>query len=156
MPSIVISDTSCLILFNKIGHLNLLQEVYDNIITTPEVAEEFSENLPEWIRIEKVKDKKYQEFIETQVDLGEASAIALAKEMDNPLLLLDDLKARKLAGKLNLKYTGTLGVINKAKQLGVIDAIRPLIEKLLLTDFWISENVVNELLKLNNEIARPQ
>jgi predicted nucleic acid-binding protein len=156
MPSIVISDTSCLILFHKIGHLNLLQEVYDNIITTPEVADEFSENLPEWIRIEKVKDKKYQEFLETQVDLGEASAIALAKEMDNPLLLLDDLKARKLAGKLNLKYTGTLGVINKAKQLGVIDAIRPLIEKLLLTDFRISENVVNELLKLNNEIARPQ
>jgi len=84
--------------------------------------------------------------------LGEASAIALAMEQDNPLLLLDDLKARKLAVKLNLKFTGVLGVIHKAKQLGLINAIRPLIEKLLQTDFRISENVINELFRLNNEI----
>ena len=153
MLKIVISDTSCLILFQKIGEIDLLRKVYDNILTTPEVAEEFSEQLPEWIKIESVKDKKYQEFLETQVDLGEASAIALAKEMDNPLLLLDDLKARKLAKKLNLKFTGTLGVINKAKQIGVIDKVKPFIDKLLSTDFRISENIINELLRMNNEIA---
>ncbi len=152
MPSIVISDTSCLILFHKIGQLDLLHKIYENIITTPEVAEEYSEKLPVWIKIEKVKDKKYQEFLETQVDLGEASTIALAMEKDNLLLLLDDLKARKLAFKLNLKFTGVLGVIHKAKQIGLIDAIRPLIEKLLQTDFRISENVLNELFKLNDEI----
>jgi len=151
MHNIVISDTSCLIIFNKIGQLEILQKVYDNVITTPEVAEEFSEILPDWIIIKEVKDKKYQEFLETQVDSGEASAIALAKEIDNPLLLLDDLKARKLAGKLNLRFTGTLGVITKAKQIGVIRTIRPIIDSLLLTDFRISENVINELLKLNNE-----
>ncbi len=152
MPNIVITDTSCLILFQKIGQLDLLQKIYESIITTPEVAEEYSEKLPAWIKIESVKDKKYQEFLETQVDLGEASAIALAMEQDNPLLLLDDLKARKLAVKLNLKFTGVLGVIHKAKQLGLINAIRPLIEKLLQTDFRISENVINELFRLNNEI----
>jgi len=87
------------------------------------------------------------------VDWGEASAIALAKEKDSPLLLLDDLKARKLASKLNLRYTGTLGVINKAKQLGVIENVKPILNKLLATDFWISENIINELLRKNNEIA---
>jgi predicted nucleic acid-binding protein len=151
MHNIVISDTSCLIIFNKIGQLEILQKVYDNVITTPEVAEEFLEILPDWIIIKEVKDKKYQEFLETQIDYGEASAIALAKEIDNPLLLLDDLKARKLAGKLNLRFTGTLGVITKAKQIGVIGTVRPIIVRLLLTDFRISENVINELLKLNNE-----
>ena len=65
MRSIVISDTSCLILFHKIGHLELLHKVYDNIITTPEVVNEFSELIPEWIKIEKVKDIKYQEFLKT-------------------------------------------------------------------------------------------
>ena len=153
MHKIVISDTSSLILFHKIGEFDLLRKVYDIIVTTPEVAEEFSEQLPEWIKIERVKDKKYQEFLETQVDLGEASAIALAKEMDNPLLLLDDLKARKLATKLNLKFTGTLGVINKAKQIGVINEVKPLIDKLLSTNFRISENIINELLRMNNEIT---
>ena len=97
MPRIVISDTSCLILFHKIGELELLRKVYDFVSTTPEVAQEFSEELPDWIIIETVKDKKYQEFFETQVDWGEASAIALAKEKDCPLLLLDDLKARKIS-----------------------------------------------------------
>jgi Predicted nucleic acid-binding protein, contains PIN domain len=65
--------------------------------------------------------------------------------------LLDDLKARKLAAKLNLKFTGTLGVIHKAKQLGLIAKIKPIIEKLLNTNFRISTEVVNELLRINNE-----
>ena len=151
MHNIVISDTSCLIIFSKIRQLEILNKVYDNVITTPEIAEEFSEKLPDWIIIKEVQDKKYQEFLETQVDCGEASAIALAKEIDNSLLLLDDLKARKLAGKLNLRFTGTLGVITKAKQIGVISAVRPIIDSLLLTDFRISENVIDELLKFNDE-----
>lgn len=152
MPnSIVISDTSSLILFDKIGELDLLNKVYDSIITTPEIAGEFGESLPDWIRIVEVKDKKYQEFLETQVDLGEASAIALAQEIADSILLLDDLKARKLAGKLNFRFTGTLGVFHKAKQLGLIDKIKPLLDKLLLTNFRISENIITELLKLNNE-----
>ena len=97
MPKIVISDASTLILFDKIDELDLLQKVYGTLITTPEVAEEFGENLPNWIRIQTVADKKYQEFLKTQVDAGEASAMALATEFDDVLLLLDDLKARKLA-----------------------------------------------------------
>jgi len=152
MHNIVISDTSCIIIFHKIGELDLLQKVYDSVSTTPEVAQEFSDILPDWIKIVSVKDKKYQKFLETQVDLGEASAIALAKEMDSPLLLLDDLKARKLAAKLNLRFTGTLGVINKAKQIGVLSKVRPIIEKLLATDFRISENIIDEMLRINNEV----
>jgi predicted nucleic acid-binding protein len=151
--NIVIADTSSLMLFHKIGEFELLWKLYNKVIITPEVQAEFQEQLPNWIKIESVLDKKYQEFIETQVDWGEASTIALAKEIENTLLLLDDLKARKLAGKLNLKFTGTLGVINKARQLGIVHKIKPLIDKLLLTDFRISENIVNELLRLNNELG---
>lgn len=149
----IISDTSCLILFHKIGELDLLRKVYDSVTTTPEVAQEFQEKLPEWILIENVKDKKYQEFLETQIDWGEASAIALAKEKEYPLLLLDDLKARKLATKLNLRVTGTLGVIHKAKQIGVLEKVKPLIEKLQATNFRISENIVDELLRKNDETS---
>ena len=151
MPKIVISDTSTLIIFHKIGELTILKNVYGDLVTTPEVAEEFGETIPYWIEIKSASDKKYQIFLETQVDLGEASAIALATDYDDVLLLLDDLKARKLARKLNFKITGTLGIIHKAKQLGVIHKVKPLIDKLLLTDFRIAENIVNELLKLNEE-----
>ena len=153
MLSIVISDTSSLILFDKIGEFELLNKVYDLVVTTPQIAVEFRELLPDWIHIVDVKDKKYQEFLETQIDWEEASAIALAKEIDNSILLLDDLKARKLAGKLNLKFTGTLGVFHKAKELGIVDKIKPLIDKLLMTNFRISENIILELLKMNNELG---
>ncbi len=151
MPKIVISDTSTLILFQKIGEFNLLQKVYSELITTPEIAEEFGEKLPDWIKVQTVSDKKYQDFLETQVDRGEASAIAIATEYDDVLLLLDDLKARKLATRLKFKITGTLGVIHKAKQMSVIDKVKPLIDKLLLTDFRVADNVIEEILKLNNE-----
>ena len=72
MPEIVISDKSCLIIFHKIGELELLRKVYNSVSTTPEVAEEFSEVLPDWIIIKHVKDKKYKEFLETQVNAGES------------------------------------------------------------------------------------
>lgn len=151
MPKIVISDTSTLILFHKIEEFNLLQKVYAELITTPEIAKEFGEKLPDWIKIQTVSDKKYQDFLETQVDSGEASAIALATEYDDVLLLLDDLKARKLATQLKFKITGSLGVIHKAKQMSIIGKVKPLIDKLLQTDFRIAENVIEEILQLNSE-----
>ncbi|MBZ9728341.1 DUF3368 domain-containing protein [Salegentibacter sp. JZCK2] len=151
MPRTVISDTSILILFSRINHLELLKKVYSEVITTPEIAEEFGEELPNWIKVQPVSNKEFQEILELQLDLGEASAIALAKELKNTLLLLDDLKARKLANRLNLKITGTLGIIHKAKQLGFIDKVKPVIQKILDTDFRISQNIIEELLTLNNE-----
>ncbi|MFA5418578.1 MAG: DUF3368 domain-containing protein [Bacteroidales bacterium] len=61
------------------------------------------------------------------------------------------MKARKLAAKLNLRFTGTLGVISRAKQIGVIEKLKPIIQKLLATDFRISDNILAELLRKNNE-----
>lgn len=152
MPKIIISDTSTLILFKKIEQIDLLEKVYDNLVTTPEVAAEFGDNMPEWVKIQEVGDHKYQLFLETQIDKGEASAIALAMESDNTLLLLDDLKARKLAAMLKLKFTDTLGIINKAKQLGHIDKVKPLIDKILETNFRISQRIINEILIINGEL----
>ena len=89
--------------------------------------------------------------MELQVDKGEASAIALAIEYSDVLLLLDDLKARKLATKLNLKYTGTLGIITKAKNKGLIEKVKPVLDKIQKTDFRISEKILKEILLLNDE-----
>jgi predicted nucleic acid-binding protein len=58
---------------------------------------------------------------------------------------LDDLNARTLAKRLNIRLTGALGIIHKAKQLGLIDKVKPLIDKLLLTNFRISEKIIEEI-----------
>jgi predicted nucleic acid-binding protein len=114
----IIADTSCFILLDKINYLPILKEVFIKVTTIVEVSLEFGKKLPDWIVIEKVKDNHQQLLFELEIDKGEASAIALAIEKENCLLILDDYKARKLASKLELQYTGSLGVLLKAKQSG--------------------------------------
>ena len=72
MLKIVISDTSTLILFQKIDELMILYKVYGELVTTQEIANEYGDNLPDWIKIKPTSDKKYLNFLATQVDLGEA------------------------------------------------------------------------------------
>ena len=148
---LVIADTSCFILLDKIDAMHILQLVFGSIITTKEIATEFRQQLPEWVTVTVVKNIEYQALLRLEVDNGEASAIALAIETGNALLILDDYKARKLAAKLDLVFTGTLGVLLKAKQLGVITQIKPLIEQIQLTNFRFSEKNFREILMLAGE-----
>jgi predicted nucleic acid-binding protein len=151
MPKTIISDTSCLIILDKINELEILQKVYGEIMTTPEIVEEFGEILPLWIKIKSVKNKSSQKILELQIDKGEASAIALAIETTNSLLILDDFKARKIANSLGIFVTGTLGVIIKAKLNGVIPSIKPLLAKIKNTNFRISEELEKQALIEANE-----
>ena len=151
MPKIIISDTSCLIILNKIGELELLQKVYGQIITTPEIVTEYGESLPGWIKIMAVTDKFRQQILEMQIDKGESSAIALALEMPNSTIILDDYKARKIAEQLGITYTGTIGVIIKAKLNGIIPSIIPVLKKIKLTDFRLSPDIEKQALKEANE-----
>lgn len=153
MPDIiVIADTSCLIALTKIQALGFLEKLYREIYVTQEIAIEFSEKLPVWIKVESVRNKKYQQLLDLFLDKGEASAIALALEFDNVLLILDDLKGRKEAEKLGLKITGTLGVLMKAKHSGLIQELRPYIEELKTAGFRISPIVEKEILRRSDEV----
>jgi predicted nucleic acid-binding protein len=70
-----------------------------------------------------------------QIDKCEASAIALALENAGCTIILDDYKAMKIAEKLGINITGTIGVIVKAKLKGIIPSIKPILEKIRPTDF---------------------
>jgi predicted nucleic acid-binding protein len=147
LNKVVIADTSCLIILTKIGEFDILQKVYGQLITTPEVANEFGEELPEWISIETSIDKQKQRLLEFQIDKGEASAIALALERPDSTVILDDYKARKLAEQLEITYTGTIGVVIKAKKLGIIQSIRPILDKIRPTNFRLSPELELQALK---------
>jgi predicted nucleic acid-binding protein len=138
MSKTIISDTSCFIVLSKIGQLEILQQLFGNVVTTPEIADEFGEALPNWVEIVTVKDKHKQQLFEIQIDKGESSAMALYLETENPLIIIDDYKARKLAKTLNIRYTGTIGIIILAKQKGIISGIKPILEKIKETNFRIS------------------
>ena len=141
MPKTIISDTSCFILLSKIGELDLLQKLYGEIFTTSVIAEEFGEELPNWVKIQDSTDKFRIQILEIQIDKGESSAIALALEIPESTLILDDIKARKIAQSLGLNFTGTIGIIIKAKLQNIIPSIEPIIEKIKQTNFRISPEV---------------
>ena len=141
MPKTIISDTSCFIILTNIGELDLLRKVYGQIVTTPEIAAEFGEPLPDWVEIVTVADRYRQQLLEMQIDKGESSAIALALETPNSTIILDDYKARKIAEQLGLVYTGTIGVIIKAKLKGIIPSVKPILEKIKQTDFRLSAEI---------------
>lgn len=147
MQATIISDTSCLILLDKIGELKLLQQLFGEVVTTQIVADEFGKHLPNWIRVQNPNDITSQLVLEAAVDKGEASAIALALEMADCLLIIDELRGRKLARRLGLTITGTLGVLVQAKQNGYISMLKPLLDKVQQADFRLSEHLVQETLK---------
>jgi len=147
MHNIIIADTSCFVILTKINQLHLLKDLYGTIYTTSNIAAEFNEPLPDWVIVSTVADQQRKVHFEQQVDEGEASAIALALELSNPTIILDDLKARKFAESLGLSITGTLGIIAKAKIEGIIPSIIPLIEKIKSTNFRLSSTVIKIALK---------
>jgi predicted nucleic acid-binding protein len=151
MHKTIISDTSCLIILSKIGELDLLNKVYGQIITTPDIVKEYGDTLPKWIVIQDVSDQYRQQILELQIDKGESSAIALALEIPNCTLILDDYKARKIAQQLGISFTGTIGVIIKAKLNGIIPSIKPYFEKIKETNFRISAEIEIEALKVAKE-----
>ncbi len=151
MPDLIISDTSCLIVLSNINHLDLLRKVYREIIITPEIVEEYGENLPYWIKMLNVKHVSTQRLLELQLDKGESSAIALAIENPASTIILDDNKARKIARQLGLKVTGTIGVIVKAKLIGIIPSIKPILKEIKKTDFRLSSALEHEALKQAGE-----
>jgi predicted nucleic acid-binding protein len=125
--------------------------VYGNVITTQEVSAEYGEYLPEWIEVRTVSDTNLQRVLEIQIDKGEASAIALAMETPGSTVIVDDHKARKVAERLGLNITGTIGVIIKAKLSGIIPSIKPFLSKIKSTDFRLSEEIEILALKLAGE-----
>jgi len=151
MPNIVISDTSCLIVLEKINELTLLQKIYKEVLTTPEIANEFKKPLPGWIKITSPQSKSVQNELESRLDIGEASAIALGLETPDCTIVLDDLKARKIAESLKLNFTGILGIIVKAKQSNLISAVKPILQKLHQAGLRFSEEVEQDILKQAKE-----
>lgn len=151
MPEVVISDTSCLILLKKIDELELLKVSYKNVFVTDVIAAEFGESLPDWILVKRPEDQNIQITLRQLVDSGEASAFALALEMPQSVLIIDDRTARKVAKSLNLKTTGTLGVLVQAKRRGLIASVKPILAKIAVTDFRITQNLVDKVLELAGE-----
>jgi predicted nucleic acid-binding protein len=85
---------------------------------------------------------------------GERSAIAIALEHPGAWLLVDELRARKIAGRLGLDVRGTLAVLVEAKRRGLVPAIGPLIERLSANGMWLGPALIAAALRTAGELPR--
>lgn len=146
----IVSNSACLIALERIEQLNLLPQVYPSIWIPQAVKQEIG-FLTDWLQVQTVQNQALVSTLRTQVGAGESEAIALALEIKNVPVLLDDKKARRIAEQLNLQVTGTVGLLLKAKKKGVIPAIRPILDALEAVDFRISSNLRTRALELAEE-----
>jgi predicted nucleic acid-binding protein len=80
------------------------------------------------------------------LDSGESAVMAVALQQPDSQAILDDLAARRCARALNVPLQGTLGLILVAKQLGMISAVRPILDTLRQTGMYVSNRLAQQVL----------
>lgn len=161
MLRVIVNSTPLIALCN-IGRLDLLQKVYGRIVIPQAVFDEVTEKddsachqikqRPDWIEIEQISDNSQKQMYRAKLHDGEVEVMILAQEPPTAdLLIIDDNAAKKTAKFLGLHVTGTLGVLLRAKRMGLVEKIAPLIEDLCKNGFYVDETVKAMALKQASE-----
>jgi predicted nucleic acid-binding protein len=151
-----VCNTSPLIYLSRAGYLPLLKVAGPQVVVPDAVMEELRAKGTDdavvkaveaegWLRLEPAPNIPRQ--IEAW-DLGRGEAAVLAWTLQHPgsEAILDDLIARRCAASLRLPCVGTLGIVVRAKRLGLIQAARPVVEELIRQRMYLARKVLDEVL----------
>lgn len=148
-----VSNTGPLIVLHETSLLGLLKELYTEIIIPKAVQLGLLKGPngqkivnTNWIKVVEVQKSDILKMLTNLLDEGEAETITLANEKEMPILL-DEKKGRKMARSLNLKIQGTLGILLKAKQKGLINSVKECIFKFITSGYYLDQELINEILK---------
>ena len=156
MPRLVISDTSPLRYLILIGQADLLPTLYAEVLIPEAVATELSQpaspepvrrwmvHRPGWLQVVPLTAQSPQVAM-AELDRGEHDAILLALHLKADLVLMDDREGVEEARRLGLVVTGTLGVLDRAAERGLID-LASVIASLRQTNFRVDPALLDRLL----------
>jgi len=155
--SIAVINTSPWISLSLCGRIDLLKDIYDEVLMPPAVKKEITAGgknrigvqelkAATWLHIGEIKDP-VKVLLLHELDRGEAEVIILAQEQTADEVIIDEKVARMQAIVLGLKVVGTLGLLLRAKKRGLIYEIRPLIDKILEGGIHIHEDIVHSILR---------
>lgn len=162
MPDrVVISNTSPIIYLHRVGLLDLFSKLYGKILIPSGVHEEILEGtrrgaeLPDigslpWVEVRALVSKALLPAI-ADLGKGEAEVIGLGKECGSALLIIDDHLGREIAKFCGLDFTGTLGVLLKARQQSHISALAPVLSALQQAGFWLDQDLIRMVLQKAGE-----
>jgi uncharacterized protein len=138
---IVVSNTSPIFYLSTIGQLDLLRQLYGEIIIPTAVFNEIT-NVGNtdasaaivltisWIQTRPVSDQAFINALSVELDPGEAEAIALAVELEADRPLIDEPLGRAAAMRSALQVTDVLGILVAAKRRNLIQEVKPLLDAL--------------------------
>jgi uncharacterized protein len=158
----IICDTSPIQYLHQIGQLSLLPALAGNVIVPPyvvrelEVGMDLGINLPDirvlnWITVRSPLSVAALPLVK-DLGPGETQVLALALELPNAVVILDDNLARQVARSLDISLMGTLGVLLDAKRARMIPAITPMLDQLQALSFRLGSNTRYLVLKMAGEI----
>ena len=161
MPEIVIVNTSQIFYLHRLDCLDVLRKLYGKIIIPHAVVNELEagkrvgEDVPgikdyEWITVKEVNVPAFISII-TDLGQGEAEVLALACEERDALVIVDDALARRIAKLRGLRITGTAGIFLKAKAENHISEIKPFLNKMKDIGFYLTGNLIADILKIAGE-----
>ena len=153
------SDTGPLIRLSWIDRLDLLDELFDELLIPvgvwrelvppgaplPGVEAIVAARARGWFTVRAVRDDAEVTALRGGLDQGEAEAIILMRETSADLLLVDDRRARDEAARRGLPHTGTVGLLRLARDRGLIDAAYPILLELRQRNFWISAALLERI-----------
>lgn len=150
----IVSDSGPLIALSGIGRLELLASLHGRVFVPPAVLREVTESGAgrrgarevagaRWIEVRELVAPPDALLIQ-ELGSGEAEAISLALRL-GASVLLDERRGRRIAETVyRLRVRGTVGVLVAAKQRGILPALRPLLEELRRTGYFLSTAIVEQ------------
>ncbi len=151
--ALYVANSSPLIVFERVGRFDVLRGLMNHLHIPTAVRREVFGNkaLPEWIEEQALSQPLASRILAARLGAGEGEAIALALEIKPMWLVIDDLAARRLAQSLGIPIIGSLGLLLRAKESGLIHAVRPLMEAMQSDEFHVSENLFAGILAAAGE-----
>lgn len=154
----IVIDSGPLITLARMDVLSVLDELPYEFFVPNEVYAELASgppdllslSFPSAVKVLEIGSPRNERLFEN-LDSGEAAVIQLALEQGITTVCLDERKGRLLAAREGLTLLGSLGLLGRAKTLGSIGQIRPLIRKAQLAGVFYDATLVNDFLKNFNE-----
>ena len=158
---LVISNTSPLLYLHQTGHLDLLRQIYGRVSLPSAVEYELRAGAAlgvavptpaehDWLTVLPVANPGLMPMV-TDLGPGETEAIALALENPGSLVILDDQLGRTIARAGGLRVTGTLGVILKAKQTGLLASVAAVVGEPRAAGLWIGDELARNVIAAAGE-----
>jgi uncharacterized protein len=151
---IVVADSSPLIALCRIGKLELLREIFGQLVVPDAVWQEVVASHPgkvgvaeveaaAWISQQSVKDRLLVNLLRQDLGAGESEAIVLAREISADVLLMDERRGREAAKRLGITCTGLVGILLEARRRGFVNDPASVGQDLRdIAGFWISDELM--------------